>query len=108
MLRHAGHESMESRLPEQRGMFSYVGERDRMATIQAETIVTITVDRGMRDALRTCLRSEAVQLENYEGVISGADAEAAHAALARAAHLSRCSIRWGGRTTIRASATRSP
>jgi hypothetical protein len=68
-------------------MFSYVGERDRMATIQVETIVTIAVDRGMRDALRTCLRSEAVQLEHYEGVISGSDAEAAHALLARAAHL---------------------
>ncbi len=58
-----------------------------MATIQVETIVTIALDRGMRDALRTCLRSEAVQLEHYEGVISGSDAEAAHALLARAAHL---------------------
>lgn len=83
----SGTESMGSRLLGQRGMFSYVGERDRMATIQVETIVTITVDRGMRDALRTCLRSEAVQLEHYEGVISGSDAQAAHAALARAAHL---------------------
>ena len=58
-----------------------------MATIHVETTVTITVDRGMRDVLRNCLRSEAYQLEQFEGVISGADEEAAHEALAHAAHL---------------------
>lgn len=46
-----------------------------MATIQVETVVTITVERGTRDVLRSCLRSEAYQLD--------------------------------GRTTIRASATKS-
>ena len=58
-----------------------------MATIQAENIVAITVDRGMRDVLRNCLRSEAYQLENFEGVIRGSDQEAAHEALALAVHL---------------------
>ena len=58
-----------------------------MATFQIETVVTITVDRGVRDALRTCLRSEAYKLEHCEGVISGSDAQAAHEALAHAAHL---------------------
>jgi hypothetical protein len=55
-----------------------------MATIQVENIVAIVVDRGMRDVLRNCLRSEACQLENCEGVIHGSDSEAAHEALARA------------------------
>jgi hypothetical protein len=58
-----------------------------MATIQVGTTVTITVDRPMRDVLRNCLRSEAYQLEHFEGVISGADEDAAHEALAHAAHL---------------------
>lgn len=58
-----------------------------MATIQVQTTVSITVDRGMRDVLRSCLRSEAFQLEHCEGVISGSDAQAAHDALARAVHL---------------------
>jgi hypothetical protein len=58
-----------------------------MATIQVETIVTITVDRGMRDVVRNCLRSEAFRLEHCEGVITGSDAQAAHEALDRAAHL---------------------
>lgn len=58
-----------------------------MATIQVETVVTFTVDRRMRDVLRNCLRSEAYQLEHFEGVISGSDEEAAHEALAHAVHL---------------------
>jgi hypothetical protein len=58
-----------------------------MATIQVETVVTIAVDRRMRDVLRNCLRSEAYQLEHFEGVISGSDEEAAHEALAHAVHL---------------------
>jgi hypothetical protein len=58
-----------------------------MATIQVDTIVTITVDRGTRDVVRNCLLSEAYQLEHFEGVISGSDAQAAHEALARAVHL---------------------
>jgi hypothetical protein len=58
-----------------------------MATIQVETAVTITVDRGTRDVLRNCLRSEAYQLEHCEGVISGSDPDAAHEALARAGRL---------------------
>ena len=57
-----------------------------MATIQADNIVTIAVDRGMRDVLRNCLRSEAYQLENFEGAIRGSDQEAAHEALAFAVH----------------------
>jgi hypothetical protein len=60
--------------------------RDRIA-IHVETTVTITVDRGMREVLRNCLRSEAYQLEHFEGVISGADEEAAHEALAHASHI---------------------
>ena len=55
-----------------------------MATIQVENIVAIVVDRGMRDVLRNCLRSEACQLENCEGVIHGSDSEAAHEVLTRA------------------------
>ena len=58
-----------------------------MATIRADTTVTLTVDRSIRDVLRHCLRSEAFQLEHCEGVISGSDAQAAHEALAHAAHL---------------------
>ena len=58
-----------------------------MATFQVETIATITVDRRIRDALRSCLRSEAYRLEHFEDVISGSDAQAAHEALAHAAHL---------------------
>ncbi len=58
-----------------------------MATIQAETVITIAVDRGTRDVLRHCLRSEASQLEHCELVIRGSDADAAHEALARATHL---------------------
>ena len=58
-----------------------------MATIQVETIVTITVDRGARDVLRSCLRSEAFRLEHFDDVISGSDEEAAHEALAHAVHL---------------------
>jgi hypothetical protein len=58
-----------------------------MATIQLETVVTLTVDRGTRDVLSNCLRSEACQLEHCEGVLSGPDPEAAHEALARAVRL---------------------
>jgi hypothetical protein len=58
-----------------------------MATIQLETVVTITVDRATRDVLSRCLRSEAYQLEHCEGVISGSDSEAAHEALAHAVRL---------------------
>lgn len=56
-----------------------------MATMQVENTVAIAVDRGVRDVLRNCLRSEAYQLENFEGVIRGSDPEAADEALARAA-----------------------
>jgi hypothetical protein len=58
-----------------------------MATVQVETVVTITVGRGTRDVLRNCLRSEAYRLARCEGVISGSDPEAAHEALARAVRL---------------------
>jgi hypothetical protein len=58
-----------------------------MATIQVETVVTITVDRGTRDVLRSCLRSEAYQLEHCDAVISGSDPEAAHETLAYAMRL---------------------
>jgi hypothetical protein len=58
-----------------------------MATIQVETVATITVDRGMRDALRNCLRAEAFRLEHCEDVISGSDAQTAHEVLALAVHL---------------------
>jgi hypothetical protein len=58
-----------------------------MATIQVATGVTIAIDRGMRDALRNCLRSEAFELEYCEGVIRGSDADAAHDTLAHAVHL---------------------
>jgi hypothetical protein len=58
-----------------------------MATLQVETIVTVTADRGVRSALRNCLRSEAYRLEHCDSVISGSDAEAAHEALAHATHL---------------------
>lgn len=58
-----------------------------MATIQAETGVTIAVDRDTRDVLRKCLRSEAFQLEHCEDAIRGSDADAAHDAVARAVHL---------------------
>jgi hypothetical protein len=58
-----------------------------MASTQAEPIVTITVDRDVRDVLRHYLRLEAYQLEHREGVISGSDEEAAHEALARAARI---------------------
>ena len=58
-----------------------------MATIQVDNVVAITVDRDMRDVLRSCLRSEAYQLENFEGAIRGSDREAAHRALAYAVHV---------------------
>lgn len=58
-----------------------------MATTEADGIVTITVDRAMRDVLRICIRSEAYRLEDFESVIFGADAQLAHDALARARHL---------------------
>jgi len=58
-----------------------------MATAQIDNIVAIGVDRRMRDALRNCLRSEAYQLENFEGAIRGSDREAAHEALACAMHV---------------------
>ena len=58
-----------------------------MAIIQVENVVAIAVDRGMRDVLKNCLRSEAYQLEDFEGVMSGSDEEAAHEALAHAVHL---------------------
>lgn len=58
-----------------------------MATIQADNIVAIAVDRSMRDAPRNCLRSETYQLENFEGVIRGSEQEAAHEALAFAVHV---------------------
>jgi hypothetical protein len=58
-----------------------------MATIQVETVVTIAVDRDMRDVLANCLRSEACELEHCEGLIRGSDGEAAHDALARAVRL---------------------
>ena len=58
-----------------------------MATAQIDNIVAIGVDRSMRDALRNCLRSEAFQLENFEGAIRGSDQEAAHQALAYAVHV---------------------
>ncbi|MGO9498424.1 MAG: hypothetical protein ACLQA5_17220 [Solirubrobacteraceae bacterium] len=58
-----------------------------MATVHAESVISIAVDRDMRRVLRTCLRSEAYQLEDFEGVIIGSDARAAHEALARAVHL---------------------
>ena len=55
-----------------------------MATIQADKIVAIAVDRDMRDVLRNCLRSEAYQLESFEGAIHRSDRAVAHEALARA------------------------
>jgi hypothetical protein len=58
-----------------------------MATTQVENIVAIAVDRGTRNALRNCLRSEAYQLENFDGVRQGSDQAAAHGALARAVHV---------------------
>ena len=58
-----------------------------MATTQLENIVAIAVDRGTRDVLRNCLRSEAYRLETCEGVIHGSDHDAAHEALARAMHV---------------------
>ena len=58
-----------------------------MATIQADNIVAIAVDRDMRDVLRNCLRSEAYQLENFEGALRGSDQDAAHEALACAVHV---------------------
>ena len=57
-----------------------------MATIQVQNVVEIAVDHGTRDVLRNCLRSEAYQLESFEGVIHGSDQAAAHEALARAVH----------------------
>ena len=76
-----------------------------MATIQVES--AITVDRGTRDVLRNCLRSEAYRLENLERVISGSDRQAAHEALAVAVHLVAMFDQLGGRTTIRAITTKS-
>ena len=58
-----------------------------MATIQADNIVAIVVDRGTREVLRNCLRSEAYQLESFEGAIHGSDRAVAHEALARAVHV---------------------
>jgi hypothetical protein len=58
-----------------------------MAIIQVENVVAMAIDRGMRDVLKNCLRSEAYQLEDFEGVMSGSDEEAAHEALAHAVHL---------------------
>ena len=58
-----------------------------MATIQADNIVAIVVDRGTREVLRNCLRSEAYQLENFEDAIRGSNQDAAHEALACAVHL---------------------
>jgi hypothetical protein len=58
-----------------------------MATAQVDNIVAIAVDRGMRELLRNCLRSEAYQLENFEGAVRGSDREAAHQALAYAVHV---------------------
>jgi hypothetical protein len=58
-----------------------------MATVQMETTVTTTIDRGMRDVLRSCTRAEVFQLENCEGVIIGSDPDAAHEALARVMRL---------------------
>src|ERR1700755_1312576 len=60
------------------------GRSDRMATIQADNIVAIVVDRGTREVLRNCLRSEAYQLESFEGAIHRSDRAVAHEALARA------------------------
>jgi hypothetical protein len=57
-----------------------------MATIQVQNVVAIAVDHGTRDVLRNCLRSEAYQLESFEGAIHGSDQAAAHEALARAVH----------------------
>lgn len=78
-----------------------------MATIQVESVLAITVDRGTRDVLRNCLRSETYRLEDFERVISGSDRQAAHEALALPCISSRCSTSWGGRTTIRAITTKS-
>jgi hypothetical protein len=58
-----------------------------VAIIQVENVVAIAVDRGMRDVLRNCLRSEGYLREDFEGLIRGSDEEAAHEALAHAAHL---------------------
>jgi hypothetical protein len=58
-----------------------------MAIIQVENVVAIAVDRCMRDVLKNCLRSEAYQLEDFEGVMSGSDEKAAHEALAHAVNL---------------------
>jgi hypothetical protein len=64
-------------------MFSYVGERDH-GHHSGRTIVTIALDRAARRAQTTSIRGSSAE---REGVISGSDAEAAHALLARAAHL---------------------
>jgi hypothetical protein len=87
MLRHVGHETNGVAPPGPTRSVSYVGERNRMATIQVESNVAITVDRDTRDVLRNCLRSEAYLLEDFDGAITSSDAQAAHDALARAVYL---------------------
>ena len=87
MLRHAGHGTNGVAPPGPTRNVFLQGDGTAWPAMQVETEVTITVDRGIRDVLRNCLRSEAYQLEHREGVISGSDEEAAHEAVARAVHL---------------------
>jgi hypothetical protein len=86
MLRQVGHDTNGVAPPGPTRSVPYEGERNRMATVQLES-TAITVDRDTRDVLRTCLRSEAYLLEDFDGAITGSDAQAAHDALARAVHL---------------------
>lgn len=58
-----------------------------MAIVHVETSTVVVVDRDMRNVLRSCLRSEAYRLEQFERVIRASDGLAAHEALACAVRL---------------------